>query len=208
MNQREAVMSFPKLGFEVTNPMKTVLALILASVMLVTGCWTTAQWLQIAINDLPVLIQMALSIAQIVGTVTGNPPNPPSDAEVAAINKIGNIANQGLTEIQALYDSYTSANATTVIPKIKAAGAALVANLQQLLTAAQIKNPALRARVTAAVDLIVSTLNTVIALLPQTVTNASMKAANKAAKAAKIPTSTELRQAWLDKVGFALAKPK
>jgi hypothetical protein len=47
---------------------KSLLALVLAISIAATGC--SAQWINIALQDLPVLTQMALNIATLVGTLT------------------------------------------------------------------------------------------------------------------------------------------
>ena len=197
-------LTFPRFGISIDKPGSTILALILVATMALTGCWFNPAWIQDALNDLPVLIQMAEAILQIVSvTKTGSPA---SVGDIAAINQIGTVATQGLTAIQNLYKSYQSANSTTTIADIQAAGAALVANLQSLLQAAQIKDPVLLARVTSAVNLIVSTVNTIIGLLPASTSSADMKTAKQKAASAPIPKAADLRAAWLNQVGFALGK--
>ena len=198
-------LTLSHLGIAIDRPGKTMLALLLSCVMLFSGCWFKAVWLQDALNDLPVLIQMAQAILQIISiTKTDGVPN---SSDVAAINNIGNVATEGLTAIQDLYKSYTSANSTTTIADIRAAGNALTTNLEALLQAAQIKNPALLARVTSAVNLIVSTVDTIISLLPASASSADMKAAKvRAAASVTVPKPADLRAAWLSQVGFALAQ--
>lgn len=195
---------YPRLGVAIDKPKTTLLALALACVMAITGCWFNPAWLQDALNDLPVLVQMALSIAQIIAVTKSG--TAPSSAEIAAINQISSVADQGLLAIQALYKSYTSANSTTTIADIKAAGNALVTNLNQLLQAAQIKDTALLARVTSAVNLIVSTVNTILGLLPASASASDVRLANRTAKSTTVPKPDDLRTAWQQQVGFALAK--
>ncbi len=48
---------------------KSLLALVLAISIVATGC--SAQWIKVALQDLPVLTQMALNIAGLVGTFSG-----------------------------------------------------------------------------------------------------------------------------------------
>lgn len=181
----------------------SILAGVLILCMVLTGC--SAAWVQTALNDLPVLIQMATSIASLVAVV--KTAQPPSQQELYAIQNIGNVGTNGLKAILALYQSYKSANATTTIADIEAACTALNSNLQQLLAAAQIKDPALLARVTAAVTLITSTVNTFVALIPGTPVKMSRAAkASLKARAAGVPTPDGLRQMWLQQVGFPLSK--
>lgn len=185
------------------NPKKlktASISVVLCCTMVLSGCWFKASWIQTALSDLPVLIQMAGSIMSLVAlTKTGNAP---SQQELAAIQQISTVAMNGLQAIQALYNSYTNSNATTTVQEIQAACQALVSNLQQLLTAAQIKDPALLNRISAAVGLIDSTVNTFLALLPKAATSrVEAKAIN-----AKLPKPKDLRTAWLQQVGTPLLK--
>jgi hypothetical protein len=199
-------INFPSFGLAIDHPKKTALALVLAVCMACTGCWFNPAWLQDALNDLPVLVQMAQAILEIVAVTKTDAP--PSATDIAAINQIGYVATQGLTAIQNLCKSYTSANSTTTIADIRAAGAALVANLNTLLSSAQIKDPALLVRVSTAVNLIVTTVNTIIGLLPASPSAADMKAAKARATsgATKLPKPADLRAMWQQEVGFALGK--
>ena len=67
---------------------KTVLAIVLSISMLATGC--SAQWLSIALADLPVLIQMALNIGTIITTFESG--QQISAAEAAAIQNAAHVA--------------------------------------------------------------------------------------------------------------------
>lgn len=203
----EAVLSFPRLGFEVVRVpgiklRHSIIAMILCLVMITTGC--TAAWITTALADIAVLIPMAQSIASLVALTQGN--DPPSQQEIDAINNIGATAENGLKALQAYYNSYTSANAATTIAKIQAGGAALIINLNQLLAAAQIKNPALLAKVKAAVAIIVNTVNVFMGLLPFTQPSMSRKAAK--ALAQNLPTPESLKQQWQEKVGVPIVGHK
>ena len=190
-------------AFRVDQKLRTcAIALILVATTTLSACWFKPQWIAIAEQDLPVIISMAESIASLIAlTKTVQAPSP---SEVAAIQHIGDVATQGLQAIQTAYQDYTSKNATTTIAQIQAGGAALVENLNQLLAAAQIKDQFLLNRVTAAVQLIVSTLNTFLALVPQ-VAGAKKAKLNKSAAAA-MPSASTLRQMWADQVGTPLVK--
>ena len=50
---------------------KTLLALVLAITIAATGC--SAQWISLALQDLPVLTQMALNVATLVSTLVSGP---------------------------------------------------------------------------------------------------------------------------------------
>lgn len=177
-------------------------ALVLSFVMALSACWFKAQWITTAEQDLPILINMAESIASLIALT--KTVQTPTAAEVAAIQHIGDVATQGLQAIYASYQSYTSANATTTIAEIQAACGALTANLKDLLAAAQIKDQNLLNRVTAAVTIIVSTVQTFLSLVPL---KASARKLSKSAAAA-LPTPSALKQAWADQVGTPILNLK
>lgn len=196
-----AVLKLP-FAFRVDQKLRvSATALVLTAVMLLSACWFKPQWIQTAEQDLPVLVQMAESIATIIALT--QTPQAPSQQTVYAIQHIGDVATQGLKAIQALYNSYKSGNATTTIQEIEAAGQALTANLQQLLAAAQIKDDALLKRVAAAVDLIVSTVNTILSLIPTPAVSAK---ARKVVVKSALPTAKDLRSDWAARVGTPLVK--
>lgn len=131
---------------------KSLLALVLAIAITATGC--SAQWINIALQDLPVLTQMALNIATLVGTLSSN--KPPNTADLAVIQNISAQASRDLNLLQALYSEYKENPSDTTLRKIQNVIAGLNRNLPALLESAHISNPVLSARVTAAVGLILS----------------------------------------------------
>jgi len=88
---------------------KSLLAVVLAISIAATGC--SAQWINIALQDLPVLTQMALSIATLVSTLaSGKQANP---GDVAVIQNISAQASRDLNLLQSLYAEYkANANGT------------------------------------------------------------------------------------------------
>ena len=164
---------------------KASLALVLAFVLFTTAC--TASWIKVALADLPILVQMALNISALVSTVHGQPP---SQAEIDAINKIGAEAQTDLTLLQSLYDQYQSNPTTTNLQKIQAAIATLNTNLPALLEAAHISNATLQLEVSSAVQLILATVSSFAALMPNSAP-VSMKAS-----AVKPPTPKQLKTIW------------
>lgn len=173
------------------KPTQICLAVLLTFVMATVGC--TDQWIKIAIADLPVLTQMALNIATIVG-VLGNGQTP-APAEITAINGISAEAQRDLATLQTLYDQYASNPSTGTQAKIEDTIALLNQNLPAMLTAAHIKDPVLSARVNAAVALILNTVATFSALIPHPLNPAvvSMKAG---AGKNTIPSPATLKAAW------------
>jgi uncharacterized integral membrane protein len=89
---------------------KIVLAVLLAISLLATGC--SAQWISIALADLPVLLQMALNLGTAATTLESGQPLSPSDT--AAIQNISAEAGKDLNLLQNLYNDYnTSPNPAT-----------------------------------------------------------------------------------------------
>jgi hypothetical protein len=82
-----------------TNSMsRIVLALVLAISLIATGC--SAQWISVALADLPVLTQMALNLTDLAATLqTGKQLSP---AESLAIQNVASEANKDLTLLQSL----------------------------------------------------------------------------------------------------------
>jgi hypothetical protein len=179
-------------GMEITFPKRTILASVLAVVMAFTAC--TASWVNVALADMPVILQIALSIAQLVGAVGGTA----SPAELAAITAISNEGSKDLTLLQTLYNEYKANPNATTLASIQSTIATIQKNLPALLAAAHIKDTDLLARVTAAVNLIIVTVNSFAALLP--VSSSSMKASRRAAKATEVPTPASLKANWRDVV--------
>jgi hypothetical protein len=68
---------------------------------------------------------------------------------------------------QSLYADYKTNPNSTTLQQIQNAIADLNQNLPALLESAQISNPTLTARVTTAVNLILTTVNSLAALMPQ-----------------------------------------
>ena len=145
---------------------KTVLAIVLSISLLATGC--SAQWLSIALADLPVLIQMALNIGTIVTTFESG--QQISAAEAAAIQNISAQASKDLNLLATLYNDYKANPSASALQKIQSVIADINQSLPALLLAAHIGDPVLSARVTAGVNLILTTVASFATLIPQTST--------------------------------------
>jgi hypothetical protein len=167
---------------------KFLLALVLVISIAATGC--SAQWIRIALQDLPVLTEMALNIVALVGTMSeGKRTN---NADLAVIQNISAQASRDLNLLQALYNEYEANPNDATLAKIQTVIAGLNQNLPALLESAHISNPLLVARVTAAVNLILGTVNSFAALIPQT----STMSARIAVAPASIPTKQDLKRRW------------
>ena len=165
---------------------KSLLAIVLAITIVGTGC--SAQWINIALQDLPVLTQMALTIATLVSTLaSGKQANP---GDVAVIQNISVQASRDLNLLQSLCAEYKANPSATTLQKIQNVVSDLNRNLPALLQSAHLSNAVLSARITAAVTLILSTVNNFAALMPQ---NAPVTAQKLLAPP---PTAKQLKQQW------------
>jgi hypothetical protein len=173
---------------------KMVLAIALSISLLATGC--SAQWISIALADLPVLTQMALNIGTIVATLeTGKQI---SSADATAIQNISEQASKDLNLLETLYNEYKANPSATALQKIQSVIADINQNLPALLQAAHIGDPMLSARIAAAVNLILTTVASFAALIPQT---SGHPAAQRVAHPhAAIPNASDLKKQWNQQV--------
>src|SRR5579872_572595 len=109
--------------------MKAILAVVLCAVMATTGC--TAQWISVALADLPVLTQMALNIATLVTTLQSG--QQLGVGEAAAIQSVSTEASKDLNLLQSLYDQYKASPDAGTLEKIQSTVAAINQNLPALL---------------------------------------------------------------------------
>jgi len=166
-----------------------LLALVLAISIAATGC--SAQWVNLALQDLPVLTQMALNIATLVSTLASG--QQASAADTAVIQNISAQASRDLNLLQSLYDEYKAAPSSTTLQKIQNVITDLNQNLPALLESAHIANPVLSARITAAVNLILTTVNSFAALMPQASTS---PATSQKAHAKTLPGAKDFKKQW------------
>jgi hypothetical protein len=170
----------------------TLLAFVLSLSLITTGC--SAQWISVALADLPVLTQMALNIAALVSTLQSGKQLTP--AEALAIQNISAEASKDLTLLQALYNAYKANPSPDTLQKIENLIQDTNQNLPALLQAAHISDPALSARITAAVNLIVTTVTSFASLIPQAPTAAPRTARQNVA----IPRAKDLKKQWNQQV--------
>ena len=173
---------------------KTVLAIVLSISLLATGC--SAQWISIALADLPVLTQMALNIGTIITTLQSG--KQISSADAAAIQNISAQASKDLNLLEALYNEYKANPSAGVLQKIQSVIADANLNLPALLQAAHIGDPVLSARIAAAVNLILTTVASFAVLIPQT--SARPMAQKVSRQQAAIPKASDLKKQWNQQV--------
>jgi hypothetical protein len=173
---------------------RMVLALVLSISLLATGC--SAQWISIALADLPVLTQMALNIGTIITTLQSG--KQISSADAAAIQSISAQASKDLNLLEALYNEYQANPSANALQKIQSVIADINQNLPALLQAARIGDPVLSARIAAGVNLILTTVASFAALIPQTSARPTAQRVNQQRVA--IPKASELKKQWNQQV--------
>jgi hypothetical protein len=173
---------------------RTVLAIVLSISLLGTGC--SAQWISIALADLPILTQMALNIGTIVATLQSG--KQISSAEAAAIQNISSQAGKDLNLLETLYNEYKVNPSAGALQKIQSVIADIDQNLPALLQAAHLGDPVLSARVAAGVNLILTTVASFAALIPQT--SARPTAQNVTRRQVAIPKANDLKKQWNQQV--------
>jgi hypothetical protein len=169
---------------------KMVLAIMLSISLLATGC--SAQWITIALADLPVLVQMSLNIGTLVTTLQSN--RQLTTAEAAAIQNISAETSRDLNLLQTLYNDYKANPNASALQKIQVTIADMNQSLPAILQAAHIIDPILTARVSAAVSLILSTVNSFASLIPQAAGPAGEL--KMAVRPAAIPHAEDLKDDW------------
>jgi hypothetical protein len=176
---------------------RALIALVLAITIAATGC--SAQWINIALQDLPVLTRMALNVATLVTALaTGKQA---STGDVAVVQNISAQASRDLNLLQTLYGEYKANPNSTTLQKIQNVISDLNQNLPTLLASAHISNPTLTARVTAAVNLILTTVNSFASLMPQTAPLTARRAPVTAQKlSAPLPHAKDLKNQWNQQV--------
>ena len=171
---------------------RIALAFVLSISLIATGC--SAQWISVALADLPVLTQMALNIAALVSTLQSGKQLTASEA--LAIQNISAEASKDLTLLQGLYNAYKANPSVDALQKIENMIQETNQELPALLQAAHISDPALSTRITAAVNLILTSVSSFASLIPQ----APSIAPTAARQNTVIPQPKELKRQWNQQV--------
>jgi hypothetical protein len=173
---------------------RTLLAIVLCISLIATGC--SANWISIALADLPVLTQMALNIGTIIATLQSG--QQISAADAAAIQNISSQASKDLNLLETLYNEYKTNPTASALQKIQSVIADINQSLPALLLAAHIGDPVLSARVAAGVNLILTTVASFAALIPQTSMRAT--AQKTARRGVAVPKASDLKKQWNQQV--------
>jgi len=167
-----------------------VLAVALSLCLVVSGC--TTSWITTAINDIPVVVQIVTSILQIVAAASGKGADP---TMIAQVGNIGQQAQSDLQLLNSLVSQYQSASAAAkpgLLNQIDAALTTAQGNLNQILVAFHVNDPALQATIAGSVGLALSALLEIQSLIPPA-PNAPATRMAISAKALKPRTAKQLK---------------
>lgn len=143
--------------------MKKFLCIALLSVVMLNTTACNPAWINIALNDLPILVQIALNIVGLKSAVQGQPPSP---EEEAAVKNISNEAATDLKLVQTLYQDYKAAPSDSKRDAILAGIQTVQTNLTGLLATFHVKNDDLQSRVVASVNLVLGVVSSIALLVP------------------------------------------
>ena len=171
--------------------LKAALSSVLVVALVVSGCSTA--WIQVAINDAPIVLQIVVAILQIADV-----------AAVPAAQSAGAQAQSDLALLQKYLADYKAAQAgsTEQVTALKNIGAALSAaqtDLNGILAAIHVNNPQKQQAISAALGVAIAVLGNIELLLPQTPASAQVKA--KAA--ASLPSPKQVKAAYNAVIGVA-----
>jgi hypothetical protein len=139
---------------------------------------------------------MALNIGTIIATLQSG--QQISAADAAAIQNISSQASKDLNLLETLYNEYKTNPTASALQKIQSVIADINQSLPALLLAAHIGDPVLSARVAAGVNLILTTVASFAALIPQTSMRAT--AQKTARRGVAVPKASDLKKQWNQQV--------
>jgi hypothetical protein len=165
----------------------------LANKVLCTGLIAVMLTFTTACTSWPIVIATAEAIAQLVVA---------TDPDAAGAIKISSLAVTGLQNIEALYNSYKAdKNGSGTLAALQAAVLAFDQNLSQTLATAQISNAATKARITAAVNIILDYVDALAGVSPQAQTlMANARVARGASAAPKVMSKSDVIKRWKNEV--------
>jgi|SRR5881394_4316175 len=130
-----------------------------ATAVLAAGCPANVQdWVQIALSDLPTIIQIVSSILTMAGVVGG-----------PQVKQFGSQAQTDLQTLQAVITSYKTADANAkpgLLGEIDSTMISVRNNLTSLLTAFRVMDPTLQQTVSAAIGAAITMLIALQSFIP------------------------------------------
>lgn len=147
-------------------------------------------WLDTIGKYLPTALQLAKAIIPLISLFGAGADQSDQDA----VTKIGNEAVNDFELLQKAYNDYKANPSPDTKTTIENALASVTTNLPQLLDAAHIKNATLLAKVTAAVNMVLTVADIMIAQIP--VENPQLAARKAKAKSVQKLSPEELKMKW------------
>jgi hypothetical protein len=137
---------------------------VLAATGTVVGC-NAAQWLANLQKYLPVLLQIALSIAQVIASAQGR--GAITSRLASEMQRIFKMVSDDLVLLQSLVAQYNAApDKTALYDKIQVLLGVVQTNLQAILVAFHVNDKTLQTLVSTAVGAAVATVMAILALMP------------------------------------------
>jgi hypothetical protein len=161
-----------------------ILAIVLSAALVGSGC--NLNWINIAIGDIPVVLDIVTSVLGIVAIAQAKGQADPG--MITEVQNIGAQAKADLTVVQKLVNDYkTAAEADKpgILGKIDAALSASKKDLQDILTAFHVKDTATQTAIVAGVGLALTTVDAIYSLLPPPPPSTTMPTASVAKKSSK-----------------------
>ena len=170
------------------------LAITLSAVLVVSAC--NLNWINIAIADIPVVLQIVTSVLSIVAIAQGKGQADPN--MVAEVQTIAAQAKADLTTAQNLINDYQKASAADkpgILGKIDAALSTAQKDLEGILTTFHVKDTATQTAVAAGIGVALTTVAAIYSLLPPPPPSTTMPTASHAPRSAphKPRTPAELK---------------
>jgi hypothetical protein len=142
-----------------------ILAIVLSAVLVESGC--NVNWINMAVGDIPVVLDIVTSILGIVAIAQGKGQADPG--MVAEVQNIGAQAKADLTTVQKLVNDYktaATADKPGVLGKIDAALSAAKKDLEGILVAFHVKDATTQTAIASGVGLAIATVDAIYSLLP------------------------------------------
>lgn len=157
-----------------------------------------SQWLTIALNDLPTILQIVTSIISIVGAASG----ASTAAAVALANTAASKAKDAIVEAQAFLAQYQANKTSTLLGNVDDALAVAQSQLGSILSILGINNPTLQATLAAAIGSALTIIVAVQTLIPAPVPAPTPTPTPAASRRIALSKATATDQSAAIRVGF------
>lgn len=168
-----------------------IFAVVLSMTLVLSGCAVKAEWIKVALDDLPTIIQIITSVIGMVGAAQGK-----GQVDTAMVSQMQVISSQVQADIQLvqkLVNDYQTADAITkpgILNKIDSSLSMVQTNLSALLAAFHVNNAALQTTIASSLGLAITTILAIQSLLP------ASSSARKTVRPVKPMSSVELKSTF------------